>query len=299
MIDTTALRDRLDAELDAELDGTGLPDLAHVATRLGTRRQRRRRAGALVACGAVTAVAASGLTLGRGLLDGDPSPAPGAPAASATGPTATAAAHPAISGARADGTVDEAEWLAATEEMLSALLPARYGHTSAQPPEKFSARQFRTSEGTPQLQMWMGLQGRTSGEDPARDADEWSCAAQGAARPVLSCDEADLGNGWLAVATHERAGVSDDGGAPTYGTSLLVMNRGVWLEMSFDRAGWDGLSANEPSGLAPGEIVTMTRDPLFLEWLRVYTDFIAQNGQPSFGAEPDLMMKVPPPRWPV
>ncbi len=258
---TELLRSRLSDELE-EL-GT-IPDLAPAAARSGGRILRRRR----LAVGSALGVAALGggvLTLGEGGAD------PAGPAAIDPSGSVTPAADP-----MADGTITTEEWHETVRGTLEALLPTRYGTVETAPAERNRAQMFTTSSGDPRLQVWLGVGGRA-----ASDRTDWSCAAQDRARSLLTCEEAQLDDGWLAVATTELAPATGDGGAAAYGTALLLVNDGVFVELSAAELGWDGIEPNGPANLGAQELVDLASTPEFLDLVRVGVEWQLDQPEPA------------------
>ena len=210
MTTTEQLRVRLTAELDQLAP---MPDVTSAAARAGTRVLRRRR----LAVGSALGVAAVGGSV-VALAQDESRPEPAAIDPSGA-PSVAAPVDP-----MADGTVTTEEWHEAVRSTLESELPARYGAVTTAPAERNRAQAFTTAGGDPRLEMWVGVQGRDPG-----DRTNWSCASQERARPLLTCAEARLDDGWLAVATTELTGATEDGGAPAYGTSLEFVNDGVFF----------------------------------------------------------------------
>ena len=258
---TELLRSRLSEELE-EL-GT-VPDLAPAAARAGGRILRRRRLAAGSALG-VAAVGGGALAWGQGGTD------PVAPAAIDRTPSAAPAPDP-----MADGTVTTKEWHETVRSTLESLLPSRYGAIATAAAERNRAQLFTTSGGDPRLQVWVSVQGQA-----ASDHTDWSCAGQDRARPLLTCAEARLDGGWLAVATTELAAATSDGGAPAYGTSLVFVNDGVFAELSVVELGWDGLGPNRPADLAAQELVDLASTPEFLQMVRVGVEWTLGQPEPA------------------
>jgi hypothetical protein len=272
--------ERLRARLSAELDDLGpMPDLAPAAARAGSRTLRRRR----LAVGAALGVAAVG---GGSVVAAQGGSEPRDPVAVEPSPTPSVAPAP---DPMADGTVTTDEWDESVRGTLEALLPARYGEVSTAPAERNRAQQFTTSGGDPRLQLRVGLQGRDRGDESG-----WSCADQGQARPLLTCAEAQLADGWFAVATTELTGPTGDGGAAAYGTSLLFLNDGVFLELSAAELGWDGLEPNRPANLAAQELVDLASTPEFLEMVHAGVEWTREQPEPSHS-----VVDVPDPVWPT
>lgn len=278
---TEQLRRRIDAELD-DLDP--IPDLSGAAARAGRVRLRRRR----LAGGSLLGVAAvgSGLAVGQVLTGSDPD---------RTTPTATDRTQgpdgPSTPDPLADGRVTTAERDEAVRAGLEAVLPERYGAVSVLPKVRHEIQMFGTAGGDPQIRIALATSGRTG--DTSSDEQDWSCASQEAARPILSCAEAELGNGWFAVATTELAGATEEpGSTPTYGSALLVLNDGVWSELAVSDLHWDGRSENQPAGLDAEEMIAMAQDPAYLDMLRVDAAW-----QPV-GRGPHMVVDVPEPVWP-
>jgi hypothetical protein len=258
---TELLRSRLSDELE-EL-GT-IPDLAPAAARAGGRILRRRR----LAVGSALGVAALGggvLTLGQGGTD------PGSPAAIDPSGTVTPAADP-----MADGTVTTEEWHETVRGTLEALLPARYGTVATAPAERNRAQQFTTSGGDPRLQLRVSVNGSVGS-----DARTSSCADLNRARSLLTCEEAQLPDGWFAVSTTELAPATGDGGAAAYGTVLEFMNDGVYFELYADELGWDGLEPNQPAGLAAQELIDLASTAEFLAMVRVGVEWQLDQPEPA------------------
>jgi hypothetical protein len=247
----TTTTELLRARLSDELEELGsIPDLAPAAARAGGRILRRRR---LAAGSALGIAALGGGTLALG--EGGPDPA---------GPAAVDPSEPAAADPMADGTVTTEEWHETVRGTLEALLPARYGTVATAPAERNRAQEFTTSGGDPRLQMRVSVQGAVG-----RDAAPSSCAEQGRARSLLTCEQARLPDGWFAVATTELAPATGDGGAAAYGTVLQLGNDGVFFELYADELGWDGLEPNQPAGLAAQELVDLASTPAFLDMVRI------------------------------
>lgn len=276
----TSITEQLRARLSDELDELGpMPDLAPAAARAGGRILRRRR----LAAGSVLGVAAVGggvVAMGQGGAD----PSRGV----ATEPSATPAVAPSPD-PMADGTVTTEEWHETVRSTLESVLPARYGTTSILPAERNLAQLLATSGGDPRVQVRVSVQGSV-----ASDETTSSCAAQGRARPLLTCEEAHLDGGWFAVATTELAGATEDGGAAAYGTSLLFMNDGVFFQLYVDELGWDGIEPNQPAGIAAQELVDLASTPEFLEMVRVGVEWRRDRPEP-----PTLVLDGPEPVWPT
>ncbi len=274
--DTEQLRARLTAELD-QLEP--IPDVAPAAARAGTRLLRRRR----LAAGSALGVAAVGGGVFASSLGGSRS-VDSTVIDPAMTPSLAASADP-----MADGMVTTAEWHETVRSTLESLLPARYGTVTTAPAERNRAQAFTTSGGDPRLEMWVGVGGRDAG-----DRTNWSCAAQERARPLLSCAEAHLDDGWLAVATTELAGATSDGGAPTYGSALLFVNDGVFFNLSAHERGWDGVEPNGPANIDAQELVDLASTPEFLEMVRVGAAWTVDQPEPS-----GSLVDVPDLVWPA
>jgi hypothetical protein len=274
---TEHLRERL----SEELDHLGpIPDLAPAAARAGARVLRRRR----LAAGSALGVAALGGGVFAAAQGGGSRPEDSALVDPTGTPSSAVSADP-----MADGTVTGGEWNETVRSTLESLLPARYGAVATSPPERNRAQQFTTSGGDPRLQMWVGV-----GGVDASDKSSWSCASQGRARPLLSCEEARLDGDWLAVATTELTGATADGGAPAYGTSLLFVNDGVFFQLSAAELGWDGLEPNGPAKLGAQELVDLASTPAFLEMVRVGVEWRLDQPEPT-----GSVVEVPDPVWPT
>ncbi len=281
---TDTLRRRIDAELDVL---EPMPDLTTAAVRAGRTRLRRRR----LACGSLLGVAAVGGGLVAGLALTGSEPDRSTPAAvDPSGPTQGPVGHDPL----ADGRVTTEERDEAVRAGLEAVLPARYGAVSVLAKERNRIQMFGTSGGQPPIQIAVATNGRQRAGVTGPDETEWSCASQGEARRILSCAEASLGNGWFAVAVNERADATEEAGStPTYGSSLLVLNDGVWSELSISELGWDGYVENEPAGITAQEMFEMAQDPAYLEMLKVDAAWQAQDRRSL-----SSVVEVPDPVWP-
>jgi hypothetical protein len=280
---TEHLRRRIDTELD---DLAPMPDATGVAVRQGRARLRRRR----LAGGSLLGVAAIGGGVAVGVALTGPEPArPHHTVADPSGePTRASAPDPL-----ADGRVTVDERDEAVRAGLETLLPERYGSVVLLPRSTHEIQMLGTEDGQPQLKFWLATQGRSRGEETSRDEADWSCSSQGQARPILTCEEAQLGDGWFAVAVTERSGPTDEpGSTATYGTSLLLMNDGVWSELSVVDRHWDGASENEPAGLGAGELIAMAQDPAYLDMLEVDAAWQVDREFPH------SVVRVPAPVWP-
>lgn len=283
---TETLRRRIDTELDAL---EPMPDLTAAAARAGRSRLRRRR----LAGGSLLGVAAlgGGLVAGGALTGAEPGRTP----PTASDPTGTPAgpAGPAAPDPLDDGRVTADERNEAVRAGLEAMLPGRYGTVTTLPKVENRIQMFGTDDGSPRIQVALVTQGRPRGDDFSLDDTDWSCDGQGRARPILSCAEADLGGGWLAVAINERTGATEEpGSTPAYGSSMLVMNAGVWSELSVSELGWDGLGLNRPAGITAQELVAMAQDPAYLDMLEVDAAWQAERDLP------DQLAEIPDARWP-
>lgn len=253
--------EHLRARLAAELDDLGpLPDLAHAAERAGSRILRRRR----LAVGSVLGVAA----VGGGSLASQGGSEQGGHIADV--PSASPSVDP-----MADGKVTTAEWHEAVRGTLETVLPARYGTTSTAPAKRGWAQMFTTSGGDPRLQLRFSVQGGSGSRA------DWGCEAQQAARPLLTCSDAALDDGWLAVATTELAAPTGDGGAAAYGTVLQFTNDGVFAELYADELGWDGIEPNVPANLTVDELIAMAETPEFLELVRIGVQWKQDQPEPQ------------------
>lgn len=270
--------EHLRARLAAELDDLGpMPDLAPVAERAGSRILRRRR----LAVGSVLGVAAVG---GGSLATQGGSERGGNMAET---PSASPSVDPL-----ADGRVTDDEWHETVRGTLESVLPERYGATSIAPEDPNRAQTFTTSGGDPRLQLFVAVQGRPRGEG-ANDQVVSGCAALGEARPLLSCAEAELADGWFAVATTERTGPTGDGGAAAYGTALTFLNEGVMLQVYAEELDWDGIEPNDPANLTAEELIDMAETPEFLEMTRVGVQWARDL------PERELLYNGPDPVWPT
>lgn len=296
------IRDRLQGELD-QLDLTG--NLAPAALAQGRTRRRRRRAA--LATTALAAAAVGGTLLANTALGGGE----GDPARDgdlvATAPSSAPAVDPAAE-ALADGSVSTKEWNEVLRATFEQLLPDRYGAVRTMEYQPHRLQQFATAGGKPRLQLDLTVQGRQ--EDAENDPSDWSCAAQDAARGLLDCAEAELGNGWFAVATSERTAgdaPNADGGADTYGTALLVMNEGVWVELGAEELGWDGLQENGEAGITPQELIAMAQDPALLRAVEAGVTWQEENWETEMRRDlgtkpgqqsPPVAIAPPFPYWP-
>lgn len=285
MSPTTAhLRRRIDAELD-ELDP--IPDVSAAAARAGRARLRRRR----LAGGSLLGVAAvgGGLAVGQALTGSGPDRSTRTATDPSEGPDAPSAPDPL-----ADGRVTTAERNEAVRSGLEAVLPPRYGAVSVLAKARNEIQMFGTAGGDPQVRIALATSGRARADDTSADETDWSCASQSAARPILTCAEARLGDGWFAVATTERAGATEEpGSTPTYGSTLLVLNDGVWSELAVSDLHWDGRSENRPAGLDAEEMIAMAQDPAYLDMLEVDTAWQATDRRTLHS-----VARVPDPSWP-
>ncbi len=270
----------LRARLTAELDQLGpMPDLAPQAARAGARVLRRRRLAAGSALG-VAAVGGGGFAASLG----DGSRSDSVVTDPSGSPSVAAPVDP-----MADGTVTTEEWHEAVRGTLESLLPARYGAVTTAPAERSRAQLFTTAGGDPRLQIGLGVGGRD-----ATDKTSWSCASQSEARPLLTCAEAELADGWRAVATTELTGATSDGGAPAYGTALLFVNDGVFFQLSAAELGWDGLEPNGPANLTAQELVDLASTPAFLEMVRVGVEWRLDQPEPV-----GSIVETTDPVWPT
>jgi len=283
---TENLRRRIDAELD---DLEPMPDLTGIVVRDGRARLRRRR----LATGSLLGVAAAGAGVVAvvALPGSEPdrsSPTVVDPAGPSDGPVGPVTPAPL-----ADGWVTTGERNEAVRAGLESVLPGRYGAVEVLPKVRNEIQMFGTEGGDPRVQVAVATQGRPREDDTSRDETEWSCDSQGRARPILSCAEAELGDGWFAVAITERAAATEEpGSTPTYGSSLLVMNDGVWSALSVTELGWDGFSENGPAGLDAQEILDMAQDPAYLDMLEVDAAWQVERDLPN------MLIAVPDPVWP-
>lgn len=280
---TDTLRRRIDAELDVL---EPMPDLTSAAVRAGRTRLRRRR----LASGSLLGVAAVGGGLVAGVALTDSEPEPKTPTAlDPSGPTQGPVDHDPL----ADGRVTTHERDEAVRAGLEAVLPERYGAVSVLAKERNRIQMFGTAGGQPPIQIAVATNGRQRASVTGPDETEWSCASQSQARPILSCAEASLGNGWFAVAVNERADATEEAGStPTYGSTLLVLNDGVWSELAVSELGWDGYVENDPAGITAQELLEMAQDPAYLEMLEVDAAW-----QPDRDL-PHMVVEVPDPVWP-
>ena len=281
---TDTLRRRIDAELDVLAP---MPDLTSAAVRAGRSRLRRRR----LASGSLLGVAAvgGGLVAGVALTGSEPDRSTPT-VVDPSGPSG----KPPGTDPLADGRVTTEERDEAVRAGLEAVLPERYGAVSVLAKVRNRIQMFGTSGGQPPIQIAVATNGRQRASVTGPDETEWSCASQGDARPILSCAEASLGNGWFAVAVTERADATEEAGStPTYGSSLLVLNDGVWSELSVSELGWDGYVENEPAGITAQEMLEMAQDPAYLEMLEVDAAWQAQDRRTL-----SSVVEVPDPVWP-
>lgn len=267
---TEDLRARIAAELG---DLGALPDLVPAAARAGARTLRRRRLAAGSALG-VVAVGGGVLATSQG-NSGD------------SGRVASETA-PSMLDALADGHVTDDEWHEAVRGTLEALLPERYGETSIAPPDRNRAQMFHTSGGDPRLQLYVSVSGRDRS-----DRSDHSCASQGRARDLMSCEEAELGDGWFGVATTERTPATEDGGSAAYGTALMLYNEGVSVSLYAEELDWDGIEPNDPANLSAPELIAMVESPEFLEMTQVGVEWAREL------PDSETLYGGPRPVWPM
>ena len=167
--------------------------------------------------------------------------------------------------------------------------PMADGTVATAPAERNRAQQFTTAGGDPRLQVRVSVQGAVG-----NDAATSSCAEQGRARQLLTCEEARLPDGWFAVATTELAPATGDGGAPAYGTVLQFVHDGVFFELYADELGWDGIEPNQPAGLSAEELVDLASAPAFLEMVRIGVEWELDQPEPAGG-----IYGGPEPVWPT
>jgi len=265
-----------------------MPDAVGAAVRAGRARVRRRR----VAGGSLLGVAVVGggsLVAGVTLTGSEPDESTPTAVDPSGAPTAPVRPDPL-----ADGRVSTAERNEAVRAGLEQVLPERYGDVSVLPKERNQLQTYGTAGGDPQIRVAVVTSGRGRGEDPTSDEREWSCARQSAARPILTCAEAELGDGWFAVAVTERAAATEEpGSTPTYGSTLLVLNDGVWSELAVSDLHWDGRSENQPAGVDAEELLEMAQDPAYLDLLEVDAAWQAGDRRTLHSVS-----RVPDPVWP-
>ena len=113
------------------------------------------------------------------------------------------------------------------------------------------------------------------------DRTNWSCAAQERARPLLSCAEAHLDDGWLAVATTELAGATSGRRCAGVRHGTVVRERRRLLQPVRPRAGLGRHRAQrpgQPRGPGAGRPGVHAE---FLEMVRVGVAWTARTSRAS------------------